>query len=145
MADKLQTSGRTDGSMATEDARTQPGTQISSPPCQLLGIHKTRTSTFHPRSDGTVERYKLTIERQLAMFIGQHQSTWDQQLPMLLVSYGSAVHETTGFSPSMLVYGRELTLAVDLMYGRPDEGYAGQSQYVSDMQRHLEADSDCWI
>ena len=107
--------------------------------CQLLGIHKTRTTAFHPRSDGMVERYNLTIGRQLAMFIGQHQSTWDQQLPMLLLSYRSAVHETTGFSPSMLVYGRELTLPVDLMYGRPDEGYSGQSQYVSDMQRRLDA------
>ena len=86
-----------------------------------------------------VERYNLTIGRQLAMFIGQHQSTWDQQLPMMLLSYRSAVHETTGFSPSMLVYGRELTLPVDLMYGRPDEGYSGQSQYVSDMQRRLDA------
>ena len=63
--------------------------------CQLLGIHKTRTTAFHPRSDGMVERYNLTIGRQLAMFIGQHQSTWDQQLPMLLLSYRSAVHETT--------------------------------------------------
>ena len=43
--------------------------------CQLLGIHKTRTTTFNPKSDGMVERYNLTIGRQLAMFIGQHQGT----------------------------------------------------------------------
>ena len=107
--------------------------------CQLLGIHKTRTTAFHPRSDGMVERYNLTIGRQLAMFIGQHQSTWDQQLPMLLLSYRSAVHETTGFTPSMLMYGRELTLPVDLMYGRPEEECTGQSQYVLDLQHRLDA------
>ena len=107
--------------------------------CQLLGIHKTRTTPFNPKSDGMVERYNLTIGRQLAMFIGQHQGTWDKQLPMLLLSYRSAVHEATGFTPSMLMNGRELTLPVDLMYGRPDEEYTGQSQYVCDLQRRLKA------
>ena len=107
--------------------------------CQLLGIHKTRTTAFNPKSDGMVERYNLTIGRQLAMFIGQHQGTWDKQLPMLLLSYRSAMHEATGFTPSMLLNGRELTLPVDLMYGRPDEEYTSQSQYVCDLQRRLEA------
>ena len=58
---------------------------------------------------------------------------------MLLLSYRSAVHEATGFTPSMLMNGRELTLPVDLMYGRSDEEYTGQSQYVCDRQRRLEA------
>ena len=84
-----------------------------------------------------VERYNLTIRRQLAMFIDQHQGTWDKQLPMLLLSYRAAVHDATGFTPSMLMNGRELTLPVELMYGRPDEMYTGQSQYVCDLQRRL--------
>ena len=43
--------------------------------CKLLGIHKTRTTAFNPKSDGMVEGYNLTIGRQLAMFIGEHQGT----------------------------------------------------------------------
>ena len=89
--------------------------------CQLLGIHKTRTTALHPQSDGVVERYTRTLGRLLAMFIGEHQDTWDQRLPLLLMSYQSAVHDTTGYTPSMLTYGHEITVPVDLVYGRPDE------------------------
>ena len=107
--------------------------------CKLLGIHKTRTTAFNSKSDGMVERYNQIIGRQLAMIIGKHQGTWDTKLPLLLLSYRSAVHEPTDFTPSMLMYGRELTLPVDLMHGRPDDNYTGQSQYVSDLQSRLDA------
>ena len=107
--------------------------------CKLLGIHNTRTTAFNPKSDGMVEKYNLTIGRQLAVFIGEHQGTWDQKLPLLLLSYRSAVHEATGFTPSMLMYGHELSLPVDLMYGQPNEEYVGQSQYVSNLQSRSDA------
>ena len=32
--------------------------------CQLLGIHKTRTTALHPQSDGVVERYNQTLHPQ---------------------------------------------------------------------------------
>ena len=63
--------------------------------CQLLGIHKTRTTALHPQSDAVVERYNQTLGRQLAMFTGEHQDTWDQKMPLLLMSYRSAVPDTT--------------------------------------------------
>ena len=30
--------------------------------CRLLGIHKTRTTPYHPESDGMVERFNQTLE-----------------------------------------------------------------------------------
>ena len=82
--------------------------------CQLLDIHKTRTTALHPLW------YSRTLGRQLAMFIGEHQDTWDRKLPLLLMSYRSAVHDTTGYMLSMLTYGREITMYIGLVYGRPD-------------------------
>ena len=68
-----------------------------------------------------VERYKWTIEAQLATFVQDHQRDWDRHLPLLLMSYRSAVHETTRFTPAMLMFGRELRVALDLLIGRPQE------------------------
>ena len=48
------------------------------------------------------------------------------------------MHKATGFTPSMLMYGRELSLPVDLMYGQPNEEYVGQSQYVSNLQSRFD-------
>ena len=55
--------------------------------CQLLGIHKTRTTALHPESDGTVEWYNRTLCRQLAMFIGEHQGTWDEKESTCVLSH----------------------------------------------------------
>ena len=41
--------------------------------CTLLGIHKTRTTALHPKSNGMVERYNQTIEAQLATYVQDHQ------------------------------------------------------------------------
>ena len=87
--------------------------------CTLLGIHKTRTTALHPQSDGMVERYNRTLENQLATFVQDHQKDWDLHLPLLLMSYRSAVHETTKLTPAMLMFGRELRVPIDLLLGRP--------------------------
>ena len=34
--------------------------------CELLGINKTRTSPYHPQSDGMVERFNRTLEAMLS-------------------------------------------------------------------------------
>uniref|UniRef100_A0AAV2IY46 Gypsy retrotransposon integrase-like protein 1 n=1 Tax=Knipowitschia caucasica TaxID=637954 RepID=A0AAV2IY46_KNICA len=34
--------------------------------CELLGIEKTRTTPFHPQSDGQVERFNATLQKTLA-------------------------------------------------------------------------------
>ena len=73
--------------------------------CTLLGIHKTRTIALHPQSDGMVECYNRTIEAQLATFVQDHQRDWDRYLPVLLMSYCSAVNETTNFTLAMLMFG----------------------------------------
>ena len=95
--------------------------------CTLLGIHKTRTTALHPQSDGMVERYNRTLENQLAAFVQDHQKDWDLHLPLLLMSYRSAVHETTKFTPAMLMFGRELRVPLDLLLGRPQADLEEQS------------------
>ena len=93
----------------------------------LLGIHKTRTTALHPQSDGMVERYNRTPESQLAAFIDVHQGDWDLHLPLLLMSYWTAVHESTKFTPAMLTFGRELRVPSDLLLGRPHDDVENQS------------------
>ncbi len=64
--------------------------------CQLLGIQKTRTTPYHPQSDGMVERFNRTLETQLSKFADHNQKDWDLHIPILVMAYRSAVHDTTG-------------------------------------------------
>ena len=67
--------------------------------CKLLGMDKTRPTPLHPQSDGMVERFNRTIEGMLFKFVAENQRDWDSHLPILMMAYRSAVHETTSFTP----------------------------------------------
>ena len=76
--------------------------------CQLLGIKKTRTTPYHPASDGMVERFNRTLEMQLSKFADDNQKDWDLHIPFLVMAYHSADHDSTGCSPSKMMLGREI-------------------------------------
>ncbi|KAI4871800.1 hypothetical protein NFI96_004239 [Prochilodus magdalenae] len=90
--------------------------------CRILGIHKTRTTPLHPQSDGLVERFNRTLAAQLAIVTDKNQRDWDRHLPVVLLACRSAVQETTGFTPALLMFGRELRTPVTLAFGAPPGG-----------------------
>ena len=71
--------------------------------CLFCGSHKTRTTPYHPESDGLVERFNRTSLIILAMFAGENRDDWDDLLPAVMMAYHSSVHESTGFSPYRLM------------------------------------------
>ena len=107
--------------------------------CRLLGIKKTRTTPYHPQSDGMVERFNRTLEVQLSKFAVHNQKDWDEHIPFLLMAYRSATHDTTHCSPVKMMLGRELKMPIDLMFGRPeDEPPQTATSYASVLQERLE-------
>ena len=88
--------------------------------CQRFGIHKTRTTSYYPASDGQVERMNRTLIDMLSKYVGENHRSWDEHLPLVLLAYRSSLHESTSLSPAMMTYGRELDLPADLIYGSPD-------------------------
>ncbi|KAG8199260.1 hypothetical protein JTE90_003684 [Oedothorax gibbosus] len=104
----------------------------------LLGVTKTRTTPLHPQSDGMVERLNRTILNHLSLFTHRNQNDWDQKLPLFLLAYRSAVHETTGLSPSQMLMGRELRLPCDLLFGRPPDDPSSPVEYLEDLKARLE-------
>ena len=67
--------------------------------CRLLGVKKIRTTPLHPQSDGMVERFNRTLEAQLSKFVDECQRDWNKYVPLLLMAYRTAVHDTTGETP----------------------------------------------
>ncbi|GFU94883.1 retrovirus-related Pol polyprotein from transposon 412 [Trichonephila clavipes] len=89
--------------------------------CEILAIDKTRTTALHPQSDGMVERFNRTILNNLSLLVCSNQQDWDRKLPFFLLAYRSAVHETIGYSPFQMLFGRDLRLPADFLFSRPPE------------------------
>ena len=104
----------------------------------LLGAHKTRTTPYHPASDGLVERINLTLLMMLPMFVGEYRDEWDDLLLAVMMAYHSSVHKSTGFSPYHLIFGEECTLPMDLGLPRRNTDSLDpiQSPYARWIRRH---------
>ncbi|GFW19896.1 hypothetical protein TNCV_3561991 [Trichonephila clavipes] len=106
--------------------------------CELLGIDKTKTTPLHPQSDGMVERFNRTIHNNLSLMVSKNQQDWDQKVPLFLLAYRSAVHETTGYSPSQMLFGQDLRLPCDLLFRRPPDTPSSPEEYVQNLQARFE-------
>lgn len=56
----------------------------------------------------TVERYNKTIVTAISSYIEHDHRLWDSNLAKIQFALNSSVNEVTGFTPSFLVFGREL-------------------------------------
>ena len=76
--------------------------------CSQFVIVQNRTTSYHPQSNGMVERF----HRQLEAAIMAHESPnpWTITLPAVLLGAGSAVKELLGRSAAEIVYGTTLRL-----------------------------------
>ena len=55
--------------------------------CKLLGIKKTRTTSFHPQSNWLVEQLNKIISILVTSYISENQHTWDEHLAVLRMAY----------------------------------------------------------
>ena len=78
--------------------------------CRLLEIDKTQTVPYRPQSDGLVERFNRTVQQMLAMFVNEHRDDWDDHLPYVMMAYRASVQESTGCTPNLLFFAREISL-----------------------------------
>ena len=85
--------------------------------CKLLGIQRTRTSAYHPQCNSLVECFNRTVEAILAKMTQDNQKDWDCHLPKALFVYRSSIHESMGFTPYHLNFGRSPCLPIDVFLG----------------------------
>eukprot|EP00731_Ephydatia_muelleri_P002128 Em0001g2128a len=85
--------------------------------CNLLHIEKTRTTAYHPQSDGLVERFNRTLRSMLTTCGRSHPFEWEDHIRKVCFAYNTSVQATTGYSPFFLMFGRQARLPIDLMYG----------------------------
>ena len=84
--------------------------------CEVLGVRKVNTTSYHPQTDGLVERFNRTLTNMLSKRVDRDGTDWDLHLPYTLFAYRASIQESTLESPFFLLHGRDprLPSALDM-------------------------------
>lgn len=107
--------------------------------CQLAGMRKSRTTPYHPMGNGATERFNQTLLNMLGTLDEQQKRDWKSFVAPIVHAYNCARHDTTGFSPYELMFGRKPKLAVDVYLGLIDPvGEQSYCDYIEKLKERLE-------
>lgn len=78
----------------------------------LIGYTHIYSTTYHPQTNGIVERFNATFVPQLAKLHDSQHNNWDEYLQAVVFAYNTGVHKSTKYSPYELLYGRTARLPI---------------------------------
>ena len=96
--------------------------------CDIADIKKTRTTPYHPMGNGMVERFNKTLLNMMATLQEVKKTDWKAHVSTLTHAYNAAVHDSTGFAPYYLMFGRHPRLAIDAFLGLPSNNPIAKSK-----------------
>jgi transposase InsO family protein len=107
--------------------------------CRIAGVRKTRTTPYNPRGNGQCERFNRTLLDMMGTLGSDKKKDWKSAVPTLCHAYNSTKHESTGFSPFFLMYGRHPRLAIDACLGldRSSTDTKTTSTYILSLEKTL--------
>ncbi|CAF1558610.1 unnamed protein product [Adineta ricciae] len=95
------------------DQGTHFHNQLMEAMAKLVGYNHTYSTTYHPQSNGMIERFNATFIPQIAKLQDRENNNWDEFLTPVVFAYNTGIHSTTGYAPYELLFGREPRLSTD--------------------------------
>ena len=110
--------------------------------CSLLHIKKLKTSPYHPQANGLVENFNGTLKKMLKCYSDETAKDWDKNIPYVLFAYREAKHETTGFYPFEMFYGRHVRGLLSIVKEgwedlKPEDVKQSAISYILDARERL--------
>ena len=72
--------------------------------CKLLSITQNLSTSFHPWTDGQIQRVNAILEQYLRGYINYQQDNWMEILAMAEFAYNNTVSATTSITPFFALY-----------------------------------------
>ena len=89
--------------------------------------------------NGCVERFNRTLGNMIRALPSESKQDWPRRLQTLTFMYNCTSHETTGYAPFYLMFGRVPRLPVDILFGNilTDPDVTNFSKYVTKLSGDL--------
>lgn len=122
----------------TSDQGRQFESQLFSELMKLMGINRTRTTAYHPQSNGIIERWHRSLKAALtARCTAIANGKWFDELPTVLLGLRAATRSDTGISPAQYTYGTSLRLPGDFFV--ETKGSQMSHDYVEQLRHTINA------
>ena len=122
------------------DRGSQFMSQLVHEVARMLGIKKTETPAYNPKSN-PVERAHRDLGRAIRAQVSERPREWEKVLPHVLFIMRTATCRSTGTSPYRMLFGRDPTFALDLAFGPPpytQEEHKSEVEYVEKLRKDIE-------
>ena len=109
--------------------------------CNLAGVEKSRTTPYDPMGNGMVERFNQTLLNMLGTLEDRQKVDWKSYVAPLVHSYNATRHDSTGYTPYFLMFGRHPRLAVDAYLGintSEDLVLRSKEHYATKLKKRLQ-------
>ena len=103
-----------------------------------LRIKRIKTTSYHPQSNGALERTHRVLVEYLRCYILEDQTDWDKWIPYTTFVLNTTPHSSTGFTPYELLFGRKPNIPGILQRDPPEIRYNFNS-YVQELQSRLQS------
>ena len=100
----------------------------------LLGIRRHRTTSYHPKSNGLVERFHRQLKSSLT---AQGHNDWMTTLPLVLLGIRTSLKTDIGHSTAELVYGSKLRLPGEFFCNTPDTSTTSVQDFAADLKKAM--------
>lgn len=105
--------------------------QLNAEIFQRLGSYLTNTTGYHPASNGQVERINKVYKDAIAKYTDDKEhEDWDAFLPLISHSINTSVSTTTGYTPYLLLFGRECRQSVHDLLPKLGTNIKSNSKYA---------------
>ena len=111
--------------------------QLLSVFCHAFGLAKTRTTPYHPASNGQIECQNRTLLQMIRCLIDKNVRNWDKDLQLISMALHSMVNKSTGFSANQIMLGREVVQPEDLVMGSATPQAVTQDEWVQELRDRL--------
>lgn len=113
--------------------------QLISELLRVSGVRKSHTTPYHPMGNGSVERFNRTLGSMIRALTPDTKRDWPRRLQTLTFMYNCATHETTGYAPFYLMFGRIPRLPVDVLFRNvlSDPAVTSYDKYILSLSKDL--------
>ena len=81
----------------------------------LWGIAKATSTSYHPETQGLVERFNGTIISILKRYVYEMPDTWDENLPLATFAYNTSIQRVNNTTPHEVMYGRKAKTSISTL------------------------------